>query len=103
MAKRRVSATKDSRTRSAPAAVVKFTAKNDPFFILAQNIFCEDPPSQLSFEQLCALHEFYHEVCAAGFKLYQKVPPERVYENVTTKLKMMTLSMTPQFSVPPAK
>ncbi len=30
----------------------------------------------LSPEQQCALHEFFHVVLAAGYKLYQIVPPK---------------------------
>ena len=82
---------------------VKFTVKKDPFFILAQNIFCENPPGGLSFEQQCALHEFYHEVCAAGFKLYQKVPADKAFENIKTKLMMMTLTAKPTYQVPPKR
>lgn len=53
------------------------TQSRDPLRQLSLNIFCDLPDVQeLSTEQQCALHEFFHEVLAAGYKLYQKVPPE---------------------------
>ena len=53
------------------------TQSRDPLRQLALNIFCDLPDVEdLSPEQQCALHEFFHEVLAAGYKLYQKVPPE---------------------------
>lgn len=33
-----------------------------------------EPPDGLTVEQLCALHEFFHAVLVAGYRLYQVVP-----------------------------
>jgi hypothetical protein len=53
-------------------------SKTDPLYILTVNPFCEDPDVKgLSPEQQCALHEFFHTVLAAGYKLYQVVPPKK--------------------------
>lgn len=50
----------------------------DPLGRLHLNMFCDAPHvADLSTEQKCALHEFFHEVLAAGYRLYQKVPPDK--------------------------
>jgi hypothetical protein len=52
-------------------------APRDAMGKLSLNLFCEDPDvKDLSPEQQCALHEFFHLVLAAGYKLYQIVPPK---------------------------
>jgi hypothetical protein len=47
----------------------------DPIRRLSFHIAC-DPVDvrQLTIEQIFALHEFFHSVLAAGYKLYQVVP-----------------------------
>jgi hypothetical protein len=50
---------------------------HDPLRLLSENVFCADPPDGLTTEQLCALHEFFHDVLAAGYRLYQKVPADK--------------------------
>jgi hypothetical protein len=50
----------------------------DSMGVLSLNIRCNDPDvKDLSPEQQCALHEFFHVVLAAGYKLYQTVPPKK--------------------------
>jgi hypothetical protein len=61
----------------------------DPLGILSLNIRCDPPPDDLSPEQQCALHEFFHEVLAAGYKLYQVVPPDRAASMIKEKFKLM--------------
>jgi hypothetical protein len=61
----------------------------DPMRLLSQNIYCADPPAELGTAQLCALHEFFHEVLAAGYKLYQKVPPDTAAKVVREKFTLM--------------
>ena len=49
----------------------------DPLNRLSAKPFCEIPDvKDLTLEQKFALHEFFHTVLAAGFKLYQIVPAE---------------------------
>jgi len=54
----------------------------DPLRLLATHSFCDYPENpddpdtrNLTLEQQAALHEWYHEILAAGYRLYQKVPP----------------------------
>lgn len=48
----------------------------EPMGILALNVFCDQPDvKDLTPEQRFAMHEFFHVVLAAGYKLYQIVPP----------------------------
>jgi hypothetical protein len=52
--------------------------KQDPLVKLQLNIFCDIPDAKdLTPEQRFALHEFFHVVLAAGYKLYQVVPPAK--------------------------
>jgi hypothetical protein len=45
---------------------------------LALAVPCMDPDvADLSSQQQCALHEFAHTMLAAGYKLYQVVPPSK--------------------------
>ena len=54
------------------------TNSKDPLFVLTVNPFCEQPDVEsLSLEQQCALHEFFHAVLVAGYRLYQTVPPDK--------------------------
>jgi hypothetical protein len=68
---------------------------SDPLHKLARNLFCEEPPDQLSVEQLCALHEFFHEVLAAGYRLYQVVPAAKAAAVMKTKFGMMFEALPP--------
>jgi hypothetical protein len=53
------------------------TQSGDPLRALSLKIFCDFPDvKDLSPAQQSALHEFFHEVLAAGYKLYQKVDPK---------------------------
>lgn len=50
----------------------------DSMGVLSLNIRCNDPDvKNLSPEQQSALHEFFHIVLAAGYRLYQSVPPTK--------------------------
>jgi hypothetical protein len=53
--------------------------KDDPLLkLMRPNIFCDVPDVEgLTAEQRFALHEFFHEVLAAGYRLYQVVPPSK--------------------------
>ena len=43
---------------------------------LSMNLRCDEPlVEDLSPEQIDALHEFFHTLLAAGYKLYRYVPP----------------------------
>lgn len=45
---------------------------------LSLNILCGLPDIRdLTIEQRCALHEFFHTVLAATYKLYAVVPPDK--------------------------
>lgn len=45
---------------------------------LGLHLICDSPDvKDLTEEQKCALHEFFHTVLAAGFKLYQVVPESK--------------------------
>jgi hypothetical protein len=51
--------------------------QRDAMGVLSLNLFCMEPDvKDLLPEQQCALHEFFHVVLAAGYKLYQTVPPK---------------------------
>jgi hypothetical protein len=53
------------------------TERRDPLNRLSVHIDCEIPDvKDLTLEQRFALHEFFHTVLAAGYKLYQIVPAE---------------------------
>jgi hypothetical protein len=58
---------------------------HDPMHRLAVKPFCDFVPPNLSVEQLYALHEFFHTVMAAGYKLYQVVPADMAAEVIRTK------------------
>jgi hypothetical protein len=82
------------RTRS------KAETKQNPFLLLAQNIRCGPPPKDLTVEQIYALHEFFHEVAACGFKLYQTVPPALANPIIKDKLAIMIGTKKPTYPVP---
>lgn len=66
------------------------TLVGDPLAKLALNIFCNPPDVEdLSAQQKCALHEFFHEVLAAGYRLYQIVPPKKAAEIMRKKFTIM--------------
>jgi hypothetical protein len=62
----------------------------DPLNRLSVNIFCEIPDvKDLTLEQKFALHEFFHSVLAAGYKLYQIVPAELAAAVIRKKFEHM--------------
>jgi hypothetical protein len=52
-------------------------------------IFCLPPPDGLTVEQLCALHEFFHAVLVAGYRLYQVVPIDKAADIIRDKFSGM--------------
>ena len=58
---------------------------NDPILHLSLHTLCMPPPDDLTVEQLCALHEFFHEVLAAGYRLYQVVPIDKAVPVIREK------------------
>jgi hypothetical protein len=69
--------------------------RRDPLRLLHENVFCENPPDQLTVEQLCAMHEFFHTVLAAGYKLYQAVPADKAAQVMREKFSMMVGALPP--------
>lgn len=68
---------------------VKPPAK-DPLARLSIHPFCDYPDVYgLTPEQQCALHEFFHTVLAAGYRMYQVVPPPRAGLIIKKKFGMM--------------
>jgi hypothetical protein len=66
------------------------TGLRDPLNRLSANPFCELPDVEgLTLEQNFALHEFFHTVLAAGYKLYQIVPAEMASPVIRKKFGMM--------------
>jgi hypothetical protein len=65
-------------------------AMPEPMHVLAAKIKCEAPPDGLTEQQLFALHEFFHEVLAAGYKLYQKVPRETAAKVIKEKFDIFS-------------
>jgi hypothetical protein len=74
---------------------VLYRSKGDPLKYLAAHIFCEPPPDDLSVEQLCALHEFFHVVLAAGYRLYQVVPADKAAAVIHAKFSGMVGALPP--------
>ena len=62
----------------------------DPMHVFASRLHCEAPPEGLSPEQLFALHEFFHVVLAAGYKLYQVVPRDRAAQVIKQKFDIFS-------------
>jgi hypothetical protein len=62
----------------------------DPIHRLALRPFCDAPDVEnLTLEQRYALHEFFHQVMAAGYKLYQVVPAQLAVPVLKKKFQMM--------------
>lgn len=54
--------------------------------LLSLNIFCDLPDvKDLTPEQRFAMHEFFHVVLAAGYRLYQVVPPDKAQPIIQKK------------------
>lgn len=66
-----------------------FDAKIDPLFRLEDNILCNLPPKELTREQQFAMHEFFHSVLSAGYKLYQIVPADIAAPIIRDKFRHM--------------
>lgn len=62
----------------------------DPMHVFASMLRCEVPPDDLSEEQLFALHEFFHVVLAAGYKLYQVVPRDKAAQVIKQKFDIFS-------------
>lgn len=62
---------------------------SDPIHYLSLNIQCEAPPEELTDRQKFALHEFFHEVLASAYKLYQTVPPNLAADIIRQKFGAM--------------
>jgi hypothetical protein len=60
----------------------------EPMHVLASKIRCEAPPDGLNDAQLFALHEFFHVVLAAGYRLYQVVPRDKAAPVIMEKFKI---------------
>ena len=60
----------------------------DPRHAFSAKIQCEAPPDGLNDQQLFALHEFFHLVAAAGYKLYQTVPRELAAQVIKQKFEV---------------
>jgi hypothetical protein len=76
------------------------SGSGDPLHHLSTNIFCAAPPDHLSVEQLCALHEFFHTVLAAGYKLYQIVPADKAAAVLREKFGAMAAALPPPENAP---
>jgi hypothetical protein len=62
----------------------------EPLGKLSLQIFCDLPDvKDLTTEQRCALHEFFHTVLAAGYRLYQIVPPDKAGPIIVKKFGLM--------------
>jgi hypothetical protein len=62
----------------------------DPLDRLAIKPFCDLPDVEhLTVEQRYALHEFFHAVLTAGYKLYQVVPARRAADIIRKKFGHM--------------
>jgi hypothetical protein len=93
------SATWEVRMGIVAKSKSKAEVKQNPFLLLAQNILCGPPRRDLTPEQIYALHEFFHEVAACGFKLYQTVPPNLADPVVKDKLAIMIGTKKPKYPV----
>jgi hypothetical protein len=64
--------------------------KDDPLVKLHLHIFCDKPDVEdLTSEQKFALHEFFHVVLAAGYRLYQVVPPQKAAPIIKKKFGLV--------------
>ena len=68
---------------------------HDPIHRLAVHPFCDFPPEDLTVEQRYALHEFFHTVMAAGYKLYQVVPADMAAGVIKTKFNEIIAPTNP--------
>ena len=68
---------------------------SDPMTHLSLNVFCMPPPDELSAEQLYALHEFFHAVLVAGYRLYQVVPVDKAGAIIRQKFGAMAGALPP--------
>lgn len=70
--------------------------EGDPFYQLSVAPLCDRPTRrQFSPDQLAALHAFKHEVLAAGYRLYEKVPPDVIGPVITAYLKQLVNELEP--------
>jgi hypothetical protein len=68
---------------------------SDPLTHLSLNVFCMPPPDELTVEQLYALHEFFHAVLVAGYRLYQVVPADKAAAVIRQKFGGMAGALPP--------
>ena len=62
----------------------------DPLARLHTHLFCMEPDvKNLSPEQRAALHEFFHTVLAAGYRLYQAVPAQQAAALILKKFGLV--------------
>jgi hypothetical protein len=77
-----------------PSAEDRLLGPKSPLGKMALHIFCDFPDvKDLSAEQRCALHEFFHVVLAAGFRLYQVVPPQKANPIIRKKFGLVLPSV----------
>ena len=70
----------------AKAALERFHRQQNVMNKLSVGLRCDEPlVEDLSPEQIDAVHEFFHVLLAAGYKLYQSVPPN--YADAIIKAK----------------
>ena len=79
----------------ADAAKPPHHHSSDPMAHLSLNVFCMPPPDELTVEQLYALHEFFHAVLVAGYRLYQVVPVDKAAEVIRQKFGAMAGALPP--------
>jgi hypothetical protein len=72
------------------AMTLRQTRSSNPLHRLSVGIRCDPPDvSHLTIEQQYALHEFFHTVLAAGYKLFQVVPAERAAPIIEKKFGLV--------------
>ena len=62
---------------------------------LAVKPFCESIDPTITPEQRFALHEFLHTMLAAGYKLYQTVPPDMASKIIIDKFSGVIRRLSP--------
>ena len=68
---------------------------------LSARPFCETVDPTLTDTQKFALHEFLHTVAAAGYKLYQIVPPDIASKTIHAKFgDVLSILPNPDDSAP---
>jgi hypothetical protein len=71
---------------------------------LSQKLMCDDPLiSELSPEQVWALHEFFHVLIAAGYNLYRFVPYEYADRVIKEKFGLVIPKPPPDPPDPPKR